>query len=71
MGERGRSALVAHHEQRLCCNLWFELIRDLVRPAEGDNSGASSPPRQRGRAAQAPHGRRSAASVVPHLTIGL
>jgi glycosyltransferase involved in cell wall biosynthesis len=32
MGERGRNALVAHYEERLCCEEWFTLIRDLIMP---------------------------------------
>ena len=36
MGERGRSAFLTTYERRLCCNHWYELIRELLaQPAAG------------------------------------
>jgi len=40
MGERGRSALIVHHEQRLCCNRWYELIRELVARPDSESPGS-------------------------------
>jgi len=69
MGERGRSALIAHHEQRLCCNDWFELIRELVAPPGSEKRAANSPAKRRGHAAEPPQGRHPAC-VVPGVTTG-
>jgi len=52
MGERGRSALIAHHEQRLCCNHWFDLIRQLAESSRSATPAAIPPPHRRGHAAQ-------------------
>jgi glycosyltransferase involved in cell wall biosynthesis len=30
MGERARSALLAHHERKLCCTQWHDLIEDTL-----------------------------------------
>jgi hypothetical protein len=56
MGEKGRTALLTTHEQRLCCNHWSDLIGDLLaqpgttrrRPtallqAKHTNHGAAAP----------------------------
>jgi glycosyltransferase involved in cell wall biosynthesis len=70
MGERGRSALIAHFEQRLCCDQWFELIGKLVAPPRGSKAVASPPARIRTREAGSPHRQEPAASIVPGVTIG-
>jgi glycosyltransferase involved in cell wall biosynthesis len=70
MGERGRSALIAHHEQRLCCNYWFEMIRELIGPHGRSESGAISPANPHGHTARPAHWRPSPARVVPSLTMG-
>jgi colanic acid biosynthesis glycosyl transferase WcaI len=34
MGEKARSAFIAHHEQKLCCSHWSRLVSEIVsRPA--------------------------------------
>jgi hypothetical protein len=30
MGERARTAFIAHYEQRLCCTRWSELIEETL-----------------------------------------
>ncbi len=30
MGERARTSFIAHHEQRLCCSRWCELLEDAL-----------------------------------------
>ncbi len=47
MGERGRSALIAHHELRLCCNHWYELLSEVVARPERENSGSGRTVRRR------------------------
>jgi colanic acid biosynthesis glycosyl transferase WcaI len=44
MGERGRSAFLAHHEQRFCCNLWYELIAEMVARTQSASRGSAFPP---------------------------
>ena len=39
MGERARTAFIAHYEQRLCCNRWCELLDQILLPP-----GAPDPP---------------------------
>ncbi|MFI5458405.1 MAG: glycosyltransferase family 4 protein [Isosphaerales bacterium] len=69
MGERGRSTLIAHHEQRLCCNHWFELIRELVAPPHSEKPGVNSP-RRRAHVGEPAHWQGHRAGVVPGVTIG-
>jgi glycosyltransferase involved in cell wall biosynthesis len=47
MGERGRSALIAHHEVRLCCNHWYELIREVVARPRSENPSSGRTVRRR------------------------
>jgi len=70
MGERGRSTLIAHHEQRLCCNHWFELICELVAPPHSEKPGANSPAHRRGHAGEPPHWRGHRAPAVSGVTQG-
>src|SRR5262249_24381274 len=42
MGERGRSAFLAAHERKLCCNRWQELIGQLVGTRETGHRISSS-----------------------------
>ncbi len=58
MGERGRLAFLAAHEQKLCCNQWCELIDEMVaRPAHRGARATASVPMQ-------PHRRPAAAPLV-------
>ena len=45
MGERGRSTFLATYEKNLCCNLWRELIGELVvaLPGSRRHPAQSSP----------------------------
>jgi glycosyltransferase involved in cell wall biosynthesis len=43
MGERARSAFLAHYEQRLCCRRWCELITALAAPPARKPQSSSLP----------------------------
>jgi glycosyltransferase involved in cell wall biosynthesis len=47
MGEQGRFAFLVHHEQRLCCNDWYELIHELFARPEKPSLGSERTPRRR------------------------
>jgi glycosyltransferase involved in cell wall biosynthesis len=57
MGEKGRSAFLAAHEQKLCCARWQELISVLVSRPETRRweSGVAAPRRDSLFGAAAPH----------------
>jgi glycosyltransferase involved in cell wall biosynthesis len=52
MGERGLLALHTHYDERLCCNHWYELVRELLelpemksaRPGRRESSRTHFPP---------------------------
>jgi colanic acid biosynthesis glycosyl transferase WcaI len=46
MGERGRSAFLAGHEQRLCCAQWEDLLAELTRADATPARPGASPNRQ-------------------------
>ena len=46
MGERGRSAFLAGHEQRLCCAQWGDLLAELTRADATTARPGASPSRQ-------------------------
>ena len=55
MGERGRSAFLAHYDRKLCCTQWYELIEETAEPESAGHPsiripGTNARNRQYGRA---------------------
>jgi glycosyltransferase involved in cell wall biosynthesis len=46
MGERARSAFLAHYERKLCCTRWRELIDETLDPAVQDTRQSRLPTRE-------------------------
>jgi colanic acid biosynthesis glycosyl transferase WcaI len=59
MGERARSAFIAHYEQKLCCSKWCELIEETLTQPERRSGRSAAPARERAMAFRSAEGVRS------------
>ena len=64
MGERARSAFLAHHERRLCCSRWSDLIEETIDhrgqvTTESERSLQAEPDREHGYSVEPIHANAS------------